>query len=85
MPRSVVFWLACFLLTGLFIGCSSPESDRTSTTTDGPGTYGQAVAFLKKHQDVIVLTAPDNDSAQVAVVGGYQGRVMTSTANGNAG
>ncbi|HLL95754.1 MAG TPA: DUF6786 family protein [Spirosoma sp.] len=85
MPRSVVFWLACFLITGLFTGCSSPESDRTSTTTDGLGTYGQAVAFLKKYQDVIVLTAPDNDSAQVAVVGGYQGRVMTSTANGNAG
>ncbi|MDB5242183.1 MAG: hypothetical protein JWP57_2808 [Spirosoma sp.] len=77
-------WLICFLLTGIFTECSTRESNQTSTT-NGPDTFGRAVAFLQKHQDVIVLTAPDNDSAQVAVVGGYQGRVMTSTANGNAG
>lgn len=76
-------WLVCFGLTGFFSGCSPKESNQTSTTN--PDTFGQAVAFLEQHKDVIILTAPDNDSAQVAVVGGYQGRVMTSTANGKAG
>lgn len=40
------------------------------------------VDFLKKHTDVIVLTDGD---AQVAVAPAYQGRIMTSTADGAGG
>ena len=42
------------------------------------------VAFLRQHVDTVVLGDPD-DGAAVAVVGAYQGRVMTSTATGNSG
>lgn len=49
------------------------------------GTFGYDADFLKKHKDLIVLTAPDNDKAQVALTAGYQGRVMTSTATGAEG
>lgn len=73
------------LFIGFLVGCSTPESSQTTATTAGLETFGDALSFLKQHQAVTVLTAPDNDSARVAVVGGYQGRVMTSTANGGAG
>ena len=47
-------------------------------------TFGQDVEFLRKHSDVIVLS-DGAGKAQVAVVPAYQGRVMTSTADGSGG
>ena len=78
--RSV--WLVSI---GFLFGCAGQESGRTTTVATGQDTFGNALSFLRKHKEVIVLTAPDNDSARVAVVGAYQGRVMTSTSNGGAG
>ncbi len=46
--------------------------------------FGSDTALLKKHTDVIVLS-DKTGRAQVAVVPQYQGRVMTSTANGAKG
>jgi hypothetical protein len=48
----------------------------------GSRTFGDDVAFLKKHADVIVLSQGD---ARVAVTPRYQGRVMTSAAHGESG
>ena len=45
-------------------------------------TFGQDVAFLKKHGSVVVLSVGD---AKVAVSPDYQARVMTSTTGGDAG
>ncbi len=45
-------------------------------------TFGDALAFLREHTDVILLASGD---AQVAVVAEYQGRVMTSTSGGSDG
>lgn len=49
----------------------------------GP-SFGDDVAFLRKHLDVIVLNGK-NSVAQVAVIPAYQCRVMTSTATGPQG
>ncbi len=49
-----------------------------------PVTFGEDVAFLKQYTEVITLTSADGQ-AQAAVVPGYQGRVMTSTAAGEGG
>ena len=46
--------------------------------------FGQDVAFLQKHADAIVLADPSGQ-AKVAVVPAYQGRVMTSSADGDKG
>lgn len=46
--------------------------------------FGDDLALLQKHTDVILLKGDDPD-AQVAVVPLYQGRVMTSTAQGDDG
>lgn len=45
--------------------------------------YGQDIAFLRKHVDVIELT--DSKNSRVAVVPSYQGRIITSTLAGNDG
>src|SRR5438876_8895150 len=47
-------------------------------------SFDQDVAFLKKHTQIIVLSQKD-DGAQVAVAPALQGRVMTSTAEGEHG
>lgn len=47
-----------------------------------PSNFGEDVALLKKHTEVVVLRQGD---AAVAVAPAYQGRVMTSSATGDAG
>ena len=47
-------------------------------------TFGDDVAFLRLHQQVIELTDATGQ-ARVAVVPAWQGRIMTSTAGGNGG
>jgi len=48
------------------------------------GTFGYDLDFLKQyHKDIVVLG--DSTNAQVIVAPAYQGRVMTSTAEGNKG
>ena len=50
----------------------------------GERSFGQDVAFLNQNVETIVLRSEAGE-ARVAVVPGYQGRVMTSTANGDDG
>jgi hypothetical protein len=47
-------------------------------------SFGDDLAFLQKHTDVVVLHDPSN-TAQVAVAPAWQGRVLTSTADGAGG
>lgn len=49
-----------------------------------PVSFGDDLAFLSKRLDVVVLSDASG-RAQVAVAPRYQGRVMTSTANGPGG
>ena len=60
-------------------GISFAEVNKMSNT---PSNFGEDVAFLKKHTEVVVLRQGD---AAVAVAPAYQGRVMTSSATGDAG
>ncbi|MEI6048553.1 MAG: DUF6786 family protein [Bacteroidota bacterium] len=50
--------------------------------TDSTKQYGYNRDFLKKHTNIIELK---NDESAIAVVPAWQGRVMTSTAEGDAG
>lgn len=57
------------------------------TVGAGPGragTFGEDLAFLKEHTDVLVLQ-DKSGAAQVAVVPRLQGRIMTSSLNGPDG
>lgn len=82
----------CAALVILMAGCASPgkknnaemtKSNDTITTTKG--TYGYDVAFFKE-KNIKTIELKDADSkACVLLVPGYQGRVMTSSANGHRG
>ena len=50
------------------------------------GTFGYDLQFLKKyHKDLILLGDESDAGAQIIISPAYQGRVMTSTAEGNGG
>lgn len=61
-------------------GCASQHGMTKATDK----TYGDDRDFLRRHTDCVELVSADG-RARVAVVGKYQGRVMTSTARGEAG
>ena len=70
------------------VGCEDAGTGTDTDTGDenptpmNRSTFGDDLAFLREHTDVILLAAGD---AQVAVVAEYQGRVMTSTSGGSGG
>lgn len=64
-----------FILTGLLLAMN--------TQTFG-ASFGDDLAFLQKHNNVIVLR-DESGMKQVAIVPEYQGRVMTSSAQGKDG
>ncbi|MBE0537600.1 MAG: hypothetical protein IH624_18195 [Phycisphaerae bacterium] len=75
--------LVCALVAvGAMAGCEANRSKKTASPAPVSGTFGDDLAFLKAHTDVLVLSS---GPAQVAVVPAYQGRVMTSSADGAAG
>ena len=71
--RLVIVLLVAILMAGCEMEGAKPAR-----------TFGDDLEFLKQHTDVLVL-ADDEGKAQVAVVPAWQGRVMTSTADGAAG
>lgn len=74
MMRTALWLGAMAMITAT--SCVGPK-------TSGP-TFGDDVAFLRKHVDVIVLADASGD-ARVALVPAWQGRVMTSSARGDKG
>ncbi len=68
------------------IGCGAeappPAATAPTTMAAAAGTFGDDLAFLRQHTEVVVL---ENGEAQVAICPAYQGRVMTSTAKGESG
>lgn len=50
------------------------------------GTFGYDLQFLKKYHKNLILLGEESDAgAQIIILPAYQGRVMTSTAEGNGG
>lgn len=58
------------------------SSEPATPPKQGPVTYDDDLAFLKKHGDVIELVSPGG--GRVAVSAKYQGRVMTSAVDAKA-
>jgi hypothetical protein len=67
--------------TGLL---ASAVATGASQATIHAATFGDDADFLRKHTPVVVLS-DDAGLAKVALVPAWQGRVMTSTADGDAG
>ncbi len=81
-------FIASFLILFMMSSCQnttqSKESSATNDTVTQKGTFGYDLAFLKKHDSVIVLTSND-EKAKIIVSPKYQAKVFTSTADGDSG
>jgi hypothetical protein len=74
-----------FLIGGLTITFSctlNQKNQKSEMNTYEKGTYGYDLQFLQKHKKPIELK---NGDARVLISPEYQGRVMTSSASGEAG
>jgi len=71
-----------YLMLLAFLGALGISVAEDKTMTKTPSNFGEDVTFLKKHTEVLVLRQGD---AAVALAPAYQGRVMTSSATGDAG
>ena len=61
-----------------------PESKADLASKSSDGTFGYDLNFLRKyHKDIVVLG--DSAGAQIIIAPAYQGRVMTTTTEGNKG
>ncbi len=70
--------LIVLIFIATFAGCVEEKTEMAKKT------FGDDLAFLKKHTDVVILS-DTSGSSQVAVLPTLQGRAMTSTAEGMDG
>src|SRR4051794_16948909 len=88
-PRTAVAAMSLSTIVLTFAGgCNMMNRSKPATQPQkaftGP-SFGDDVAFLRtRERDLVVLTA-HNGQSQVAISPKMQGRVMTSTATGDAG
>jgi hypothetical protein len=79
------------ILVVAFYSCTNAEKkpaiDETTMAKQEyvKGSFGYDLNFLRQYHKDLVLLQEDSNGAQVAILPGYQGRVMTSTATGNNG
>ncbi len=86
--RPAVLWTLAGAAVLAAAGCArkgaAPMTAPGAAERPPARTFGDDVAFLRRHVETIVLADPSG-RAKVAVVPAYQGRVMTSTDGGDAG
>ncbi len=68
----------------LNVSCQSNKKSKSATMEEKfeKGTYGYDLSFLKKHTKPVELS---NGNAKIVISPEYQGRVMTSTSQGESG
>jgi hypothetical protein len=77
--------LSIFLLI-LVISCNNVSKEENKNAVKfSNGTFGFDLDFLKKYHKDLVVLGNDSAGAQIIILPAYQGRIMTSTAEGNAG
>ncbi len=84
MKNIIYMILLVFATTTFLAGCSSKSGKKTTNNmeTFEKGTYGFDKDFLSKYVKIVELKSGD---ASVLIVPEYQGRVMTSTCDGDKG
>ncbi|HOB83429.1 MAG TPA: hypothetical protein PKX27_12355 [Bacteroidales bacterium] len=82
MNRIIIFLIIPFMLSSCGGRTKSENQKSNDMTTDITSQYGYNRDFLKKHVGIIELKK--NNSA-IVLIPGWQGRVMTSTSEGENG
>lgn len=82
------FWTECIFIIGLVLVCSCQTKQNKNYSGDIPsfkkGTFGYDLNFLKNRDSVILLKG-NGDRSLVIISAKYQGKVFTSTADGDTG
>ena len=79
------------LMTSFIVSCSnstkkkSKKMDSDKQEVFSKGTYGYDLNFLKAHKINFIELKNKTSKASLILIPGLQGRVMTSSANGNSG
>lgn len=68
------------MLSVLFTACGGDTTEKDSSLS-----FGDDISFLQKWDDQLVVLSAADDNAQLAVSPKYQGKVFTSTAEGQKG
>jgi len=74
-------------VTLLFVLSCNDVNKMENNRTDkfSKGSFGYDLYFLKKYHKDLVVLGTENSASKIIILPAYQGRVMTSTAEGNAG
>ncbi len=81
-------YLPLFVMLLIFIamGCNNPDKKAAHTAPEyAKGSFGYDVEFLRQYHKDLLLLGTDTAGPQLLIAPGYQGRVMTSSAEGLAG
>lgn len=80
-------WAAVFVLSGFLLACSSTgnKDSKTMKNIIQKETYGSDVDFFKGKNIKTIELKNEGSEASVLIIPEYQGRVMTSSVNGNDG
>jgi hypothetical protein len=77
-----------FVLISALFSCKNQDKNKKEEMVKqdfDKGTFGYDLSFLKQYHKDLVLLGDDSAGPQIIVLPAYQGRVMTSTAEGNKG
>jgi hypothetical protein len=83
-----------FICLALLVSCNNTtdkttannnSATATTETTYAKGSFGYDLEILKKYHQNLIVLGEDSMGAQLIVLPAYQGRVMTSTSEGNKG
>ncbi|RYU91447.1 hypothetical protein EWM62_05770 [Mucilaginibacter terrigena] len=83
--KNLLFALPVVVICSCQQNAKKEQANTVDTSASAAkGTFGYDLAFLQKHDSVIVLKSSDG-KAQIIVSPKYQAKVFTSTANGQSG
>lgn len=80
--QKMLFFMMLF--TGI-ISCKNNTKKNTALNAMNKESFGYDLAFLKQHHKDMIVLGEESSPSRIIVLPAYQGRVMTSTAEGEEG
>ena len=69
----------------IFLSCSDSKKNANTETNPRKGSYAYDAEFLKQHTKKVIELVSSDSTSKILLSADYQGRVMTSTADGDSG
>ena len=69
----------------IFLSCNDSKTNPNTKTAPRKGSYAYDAEFLKQHTKKVIELISSDSTSKILLSADYQGRVMTSTADGDSG